>query len=515
MRFYLLFTLVFRNFLLRILCFLFVPFICFAQTVEWSHPQNFEKKYPNLKIFGNDATGYFLYKYGENQSHLILEKYDNHMKMLWEKKLNLKEKDVEIKKALLVEKSVLIFYTSPNYEKNILELKIQKFKKDGTPDGDSFTLDEKTTMDKEDLAKPFNITFSDDQKKMLVFHKCPQLVCFKDAANKQVENSTYYFKIYNLIFEKGTKIFSPEWQKEIEVQISYKKTDIEKIEFDSLGNIYALISIFSGDSKKKKPNEISYELLHYSKIKDELKSFSVNINDLFITDLSFKVTEAGKKIIITGFYSSSKNYNILGAVYATLDLEKSGLAIKTFNPFNTKFSEHISLESPSVEDIELSHFAIHEITSTNNGGVVLIAEGTLTRAASYYNAATQTYNQTIIYEYSNILFVSLDNNGRLVWEQAITKRQLSENDDGYYSSYQLVDNNNKFHVVFNEAIKRESDVLQYYTINKNDGDMYAWLLFNAQEDALIIPKASLKLKENQIIIPGLRKTKCSLVKISF
>ena len=79
----------------------------------------------------------------------------------------------------------------------------------------------------------------------------------------------------------------------------------------------------------------------------------------------------------------------------------------------------------------------------------------------------------------------------------------------------MVDLNGKFNIIFNEAIQRESDVLQFYTIDADDGEMYAWLLFNAREDALIIPKGGINLSKSQIIVPTLRKGKFSFVKVAF
>ena len=479
-----------------------------AQNVEWSVPQKFDKKFPNVNVFAHDDNTLYMYKYGDNLNTIKIDIYDENLNLLDQKVIKLKNKEAEINYVHLWHGQFVVFYTIPNIKVGTLDFYVQKINKNGDFDGEAIWIDERVYLGSKDTHKSFTLVPSKSKNHMLVVHTCPQLICFKSEETKQEKNTTIFYKM----LDKDLKVI---WDEELELPYPYKGFSLEKMSIDDNGKVYMMAVNYYNEVHLKIPGKFKYIIHVYDRSTMSFKDHVININNLFITDLGYTVDEKTNNIVIAGFYSSDRKFNVVGTVFAVIDQSKGSFVKRGFGPFSPMFVDHIALEQPDEDEIATVKYNLDQVKVRDDGGALIIAEGYSTREADFYNAATQTYHITHTFEYSNIVIASINPNGRLDWEQTITKRQVSENDNGYYSSYQCVDNDGKMNFFFNEAIKREQDVLQFYTVDKISGEMYAWLLFNAQEDALIIPKGGIKLDTGRLVMPSLRKGKFSFVDISF
>ena len=131
----------------------------------------------------------------------------------------------------------------------------------------------------------------------------------------------------------------------------------------------------------------------------------------------------------------------------------------------------------------------------------------------YVNGVPQNTSRNI-YNFDDVMIVCLDATGRLVWHQVIHKNQSSLNDGGYYSSVIIGVTNDNIHVIFNDKMRGNGNVLQY-TLTA-DGKMTNKILLKSEREFIaVIPSESLQISSNKLMIPVSKDKKFALLKLVY
>lgn len=100
------------------------------------------------------------------------------------------------------------------------------------------------------------------------------------------------------------------------------------------------------------------------------------------------------------------------------------------------------------------NYYVDHVVELSDGSFTMLAEQYYVRVVTHRTrnangGYTTTY--TYYYYYNDIIAVNYDKNGEFKWKKKIEKTQMSVNDNGYYSSYFVVENDDDIEIIYNEG----------------------------------------------------------------
>ncbi|MCC6516244.1 MAG: hypothetical protein IT275_07785, partial [Chitinophagales bacterium] len=130
----------------------------------------------------------------------------------------------------------------------------------------------------------------------------------------------------------------------------------------------------------------------------------------------------------------------------------------------------------------------------------------------YYNAtpympAVRYIDQNFFY---NISLFSINTDGTLDWQTDMPKAQVSENDDGYYSSFAFFEANNALKFLYNEDFYTIGNFVEY-SINANGLSKRNSVMNSEKQDLVMVPLKAKQLDANSIVIPSEQKRNLQFV----
>jgi hypothetical protein len=292
----------------------------------------------------------------------------------------------------------------------------------------------------------FDFVLSEDKSHILVFHNEP----FEKYSNEKFS--------YKVIDENLQVL----WSKKLELPYKDKQFHITKYRVDNQGNVFMLASIDKNNAERKKP-AYSYSILAYFYQQDQLKEYTMDLGDKFISDVTFNMNPTGD-IVCAGFYSNSSETDQAGTFFLKIDKNTREVSERNVREFEKDFLMEFMSERKADKGRELYHFDIDHLLLHPDGSTLMVAEQYFMDVVSYYNPATHSYNYTYNYYYNDIIVVAFDTKGETTLLKKISKNQFSVNDGGPNSSYVLIDGGDMLHFIYNDSpenIKRSESEIEH------------------------------------------------------
>jgi len=360
----------------------------------------------------------------------------------------------------------------------------------------------------------FDVILSRDSSNMMITYDLPY---------KYGTPERFGVQVYN-------KRFSKLWSKEIELPYPDQLFQITSYRVDSKGNAYILGKVFKDRVKERrngKPN-YKYHIIAYLNEGEEVKEYQFSFEEKFITDMQFEIKEGGD-IIAAGFYSDKGSTSIKGSFYLEVDGKTKILKNKDFKDFNKEELTDFLNERKAEKGQELFQYELRELILREDGGVFLIAEQYYIKVSSYTDPSG-FMRSDYKYYYNDLGIVNIDPSGKIKWIKRISKKQITTNDGGFYSSYAFSRIGNKLYLIFNDHPKNlhnvSNDKVYNFQQGKNatvvivqiddEGNMIKEHLFDTKEVNIITrPKVSEQVGPGEMIIFGQWKKSNRLAKITF
>lgn len=524
-----------KAFLIVFTAILFLSSPAFSQAksqkvdISWGAEQKTSKKISLVDLVGFDENGFYALKAKSGfGSKYFLEHYDKNMNLTNSVELELEIGEEESTFEFIVQwNEELLLFTS------ILDNKIKKNKLYFQ------TINKKSLMPNDDLrmisvldyggrgkksSGDFSYTMSRDDSKFLLYYALP----FKK--NKREE---YGFHV----FDEDMNLL---WEKQIDSPFEEGLFQIESYAVDNSGDVYLLGTEFYDIRSTKrggKPN-YKYQILSYSNKGNTFKAMPVELPGSFLTDMQIAVNNEND-IICAGFYSDEGTYSIKGSFFVKIDgrnkeikhfsHKEFGLDFLTQNMNERKTKKTIKKKEKG-KDLEMYQYDLDRIVIREDGGAVLIGEQYYIRVVTSTDANGNT-TRTSYYNYNDIIAINISPEGEIDWATKIPKKQVTRNDNGFYSSYVLAVVEDKLYFVFNDNgknlfYKGGNDKLHNFTKNKeslvtmvevdSDGNQKREALFSVRDaDVLTRPKVCEQVEKDQVILFGQKKKIHKFAKLSF
>ncbi len=345
-----------------------------------------------------------------------------------------KFKTPEIERLFYLNGKLLLFtsYYSHLKEKNYAY--VQLISENGAMENKPMLLDSIESDSKRNKGT-FDFVYSEDKSHLLIFHHEP----FDKSSNEKFS--------YKVIDANLDLI----WSKSLELPYRDKQFHISKYRVDNDGNVFMLANIDKNKEniERRKPS-YSYSILAYFYKTDQLKEYTIDLADKFISDITFNINPVGD-LVCAGFYSKNSGTSQAGTFFLKIDKTSKEVSAHDVREFAKDFMMEFMTESKVSKGKELFNFDIDHFLLRPNGSAVMVAEQYYMDVSSYYNPATHTYTNTYNYYYNDIIVVAFDSTGQVSLLKKISKFQHSVNDGGPYSSYVLADGGDILHFIYNDS----------------------------------------------------------------
>ncbi|MCH8902594.1 MAG: hypothetical protein IIA45_01595 [Bacteroidetes bacterium] len=475
-----------------LLLFSFLSEGVFAQNISWSPVHKLSKKTGAVEIIGKSNQGYLIHIFGSKEHFIAL--YDVNMKQEWIKPLILEGKSVRLEEIILPKDTMIMIYSTVG-EDYIRSYYARKLSFDGRP-SKPVKIGE-LDVDSRQVDPRMRVKLSKDRTKILCYLKRP---------NEKPENTRTLL----------CHVFTTNLQRigEKEIRIPFKKSTwrIENFVLDNNGNSYFLIRYRNTKLKKSNPFRKQFFLYEYLIEQDITNNYDLNLGEKYVSSVKLNIDNLNKKVSVGGFYSDNSFYSITGTFNLCVDLETSKLLPLAYQKIDSAFLVKLVAERISAHNGEINDFTIKDMVLRDDGGIILIAESEYEinkpyNAPNVYN--TYTTNTITYYHYNDILIFSINPDGSVHWNKVVKKRQVSRENDGYYTSYSLSIRRDRIFLIFNDDISRNNNVVQYSISNK--GEINVRNLFKD----IIATGLSMQLGEDEILIPSIYRSNLRLVKLQY
>ncbi len=501
---------------------LLIPLFTFCQIeitdradIKWGEEIKFKKGTTFKDYIGKDKKNYFLIKSIKRGDAYAINSFDKNLKLKNEVIIDMKIRGgstMDYEAAYLIQNEIFIFSSFADKKTRINKLYCRTFDKDTFKAGKLTEIAE-LPYEKKRKTGGFGLEISDDEETLLIYLNKPYQ---KNAPER------YGFTIID-------KDLNKLWEKDIELPYTEQFFIIENYTINNDGDVYLLGQEFKEDKKdriKGKPN-YKYHVLAYLDKGKKVKDYEINLEDKFITDITFKVAKNGD-LICSGLYSKNGTSGVKGAFYMVIDFETRQIKNNSLKEFDESFitqgwsdkaiTKAKKKEIKKDKAIELYEYDLKDFILREDGGAVLVAEQYYVRVVTTTTTDSQgrtTTRTTYHYYYNDIIVVNITPKGRIEWATKIEKNQHSVNDGGYLSSYALQVIGDQLFFIFNESARtyfekeerkemNRKDKKAYLTILttvESNGEYEKEILVNVSEESTYpVPKLSGQISDNEMML---------------
>ncbi|MES2561082.1 MAG: hypothetical protein V4590_15165 [Bacteroidota bacterium] len=484
---------------------LFTIFLCMetatAQIVEWSNQQKIKSKTSYTRIIGQNASGIYVLR-GKNSEFtrdVILEKYKSNLAL--ENTIELDNPyNSYIEKVLLQDDGVVVVSSQRN---------------DSLRKVDLYALKVNALLQ---VSKQRKLLAQIDESAF----KNNSDILIQPSVNKEYTTVLYYTQgtekssaVMHLHGFDGS--LNATYTKTVNLQFDPDDIVVSGLECDNDGNAFVLVDYPKAGAKKRKDKEIrDFFLYGYYKTLDKILEYPIERDSAFINDIGLVVNNYKKTVCVAGFYSDDNSSKAIGSFTYGIDATSTLVQYKSYELFPASFANKIITTMLNETGPHLTDLYIRKLIPRSDGGCVIVAEKyyeTRQTYTYYANGFPQTASRTS-FNFDEIIVISKNGEGVTQFADFIKKKQTSTNDGGYYSSFVLLNANDKLAFAYNADTNEESDVL-ISTINPL-GQVDTKILIKALSYYVsLIPTESKQIGSNTSLICTLKDRRFTLMKLTY
>jgi len=293
----------------------------------------------------------------------------------------------------------------------------------------------------------FNFTISSDSSRLLVHNQLPY---------QKGEPERFALRVFDEQFQEI-------WSQNIVLPYNDENFEVESYQIDRNGNVYILGVIYQDNSQRRRRGSPTYQysILAYKNKGAEIDEYLIDLDNVFITDLTFRADNQGN-LVCSGFFSEKGTYSVRGTYFFRVDTETKEIYNQNLRDFDFEFrTEYLSdkekaraevaeLENDQRKTPELYDFSLDKLIMRSDGGALLVAEQYYVYERYFRDWPYYNMRYDYVYNYNDIIVVNIRPNGEIEWTARIPKKQVTVNDNGYFSSYAMSTVRDKLYFVFND-----------------------------------------------------------------
>jgi hypothetical protein len=467
-----------------------------AQTVKTSIDYKISNRVEKAQIIGKTSSGLVLRKTGSLE---ILELFSKELNFIVGKTINTRA--YQVAKVDIVHDKIVYFMV--HVQDTAAKIYVSIFSPNLQPI-EEFRLLEEFKMSRGETAKNFKISASPGGLYTAILK-------INESGEK---TDCVEVSLFDVAIEKTFR------KKILLAKVPDKKHTVKKTMVDLEGNVFVVFDI---KSIKEGPEDEHELLIHkLSKNNESISQSIVFERELFDVP-KFSYDHKNKLINVTALFDEDNRGEpgSTGILLYRISGRDLSVMFKTHETYNKSFLSKLTGKDLASVQQKLLTFKIKEVALFENGGSIVFAESffqtseTVRMQSSYFSNNNIVENRTIsIYSFNDIIGFQFDNEGRIIREHILRKKQVTEDDGGVYSSFILTNNGNKLIFIHSEGIGNNVDFVAQSM--QADGEIERKVLLpDLDRSAPLLVKMAKQISPNEVIIPSFRGNTFKLIKILF
>lgn len=524
---------------------IFIPGTAFAQEVDvqWGETIKENKYSEILNFVGHDDSSYYVIKgprgysedeidpnhypgsYLNNSLETGIVQLSSEMKPIKETVIEGKKNELKHLATYKVKDHVYTFSRKFNKERKFYEIFVQSVGRQELEVKDDIRKVAEIANSSKVLDSRVDFAFSKDSSFILVY---------TNTQSRKKDPDKFGIHIFDRDME-------PKWSKEVVLPIRESQFIVEDFIVDDLGNVYLIAKhyLVRGRETVKGRPAFEYVVYGYRNEGKEQVDYILNLRSHFLSDLHLEVAPTGD-LICAGFYSDESNEVVTGTFFFTVDAKTKEIKQKSLYEFDMDFlamnlndrkRERLKRRIANGKGAGLNKFDIRDLVTREDGGMMLVAEQYFVRELSDYDPNASIPSLRYKYYYNDIIVISVSPQGNIEWATKIPKRQVSENDNGYYSSFALMIKGRNLHFLYNdhkvnieeqrtEKLKNfqlddDNGIVAMATVDSQGNVLRKPLFPNSDLNTIFRPKMCSQINANEMLIYGRNGKKTQFGRIVF
>lgn len=480
----------------KLLFSLFIASISNAQTILISKTIPVSNRTSKFKLIGKNTQGYWVRNYGKNEERVDI--YDDGLNLIKSKTLLIKRNNFTTVSFFLSNYQATIYYSE--YKKKQMIVYANAIN-DRLESGAEIILDTVKYQSYDDNA---NVSFATSTNKMYHMLFIPTYLNGSIQKIRIIGTNGSSFALFKSTINISEEGFSAVPQDAI---------------VDNNGNTYLLIKYFQQENQAE-----SFMVYQVSNRGQLIKKFPVYFDKQIFGEPYIIFDELHHEFIATAYTTEDRRE---GATYFTT--YRYSLIDSLSSSTN-----HYKIDKQIISDIYkgdpgkiigLYTYTIKKIILTLDRGLYVFTESFYKESKeeiapdlmslSPMNTFQPSFNNTRsinIYHYNDILCMKLNDSIKSFNYELIDKSQISENDNGAYSSFVILNSGDAIKCLYNAEDKSIFSFIE----NTIDGSNTKQVLINEEKKGLqLIPKMAIQTGINELIIPSYRNDEFKLIKIKY
>lgn len=456
-----------------------------------------------LSKFSNDAPFNTQRLYFGQNSRVYLEIYDEALRQISSKELNLDEKPkgdpLRIVRFAMINGKIYAFSFQESDKGETNRLLAHAVSMEGElekPGAELLSYTTKNYLISGRKSQTFNIYPTPDGNHFMVTrHE------LRFPKSQKAEKSIHLHFFNSELQQQWTNEFSPAIQAD--------EAELTDIKISNQGDAACLFKFRSPD---KSGQEDIYTLFTYMKTKDLWDEFTLSVKRKFTNDILLNFSD--NRLSVSGFYSGQSKSSAEGYFLREISTSTGEILRDSEEGFTKEFMT-LALGEKKAQNAEaLGNFHMRNIISLEDGGVVLVAE-------KYYILYN---NNSFNFNYDDVFMIRLDNSGKWIQSGKVMKTQQTSDDGGMFSSYCVISNNNEIVFIYNANRNDPKDRMTntnrasvYLTRIPFDGSKQTTeMLFNGKEaETVAVPKVYLQESGKSVVFYNYKRGAFKYARVKF
>ncbi len=472
--------------------------LAIGQVGSFSAPTRLSPKLSKVRIIGKNQDGYVV-RFSGNEE--LIHVYDNDLKLAAARTLDFKSGDGNLQQVLLNRSGASLVYLHAEKKQTMLMLQPvnSKFIEISKP----LVID--TFVDRRDLVDAnLHYKLSIDQNYTLFYYPI-----FGDGTIRYMQ-MTCMDRTGTVLYKSYLTINRPERDME------YAKALV-----DNAGNGY-LIFTAEKDAKDNAYGD-QYYVIRIDKINGKQTSYTIKCEKEIFGEPQFEIDNVNGALVFCGFYDDKgdpADAAANGFFYLKYDAPNGLLKQSNYSPFPAAFMASLTGRSTGMSN-RLFTFNIRKMLLRMDGGALITAESVIrdkrevvTMSPSIMSTPYNSYRTIYTFAYNDIIAFSFNPDGSIDWNAIMRKKQLSEDDDGFNSSFAFVNEKDKVHFLYLDEISSSAS-LDAYDLNSSGSSQRVILFGQEEKDVFLIPKLGKQVAPNEVAIPSVKNGSFRLAKVQY
>lgn len=497
----------------KILVLIFLlPLFATSQKISYSAPENEDSKTLDFEVIGKIGGNFQVYKNIRNKYAVSV--YDNDMKL--KQRVNLSfmpERALHVEFISYPEYSWMIY----QYQKrSILHCMAVKLDLNAEKIGEPIELDTTYISIFAD-NKIYSTIYSEDKQKIMIF-----------KIQKKYEK-----------FNFTTLLFNPQFA------LLHRSRLV--LPYDEHKDIYTDFHLANegtfvfGAGEKSGSRELIQKISLITKAadSDNFVINNINISGMYLDEVNIKVDNINKHYLLNSFYYTQKHGNIQGLFTSRLDGRSNSIGLSKAILFSDTIKQLAKTDGAS--KLAFNDFFLRNLILRKDGGYIITGEDFYTQSRSnpwnrydylygypylssydYYSSPSSFWyrprnfggNGTQSrYYYNNIVVLSIDKDGQLVWSNVIHKSQYDDENDNYLS-FQIINIAGELHFLFNE-LEHQSELISDQSVNADGTFKRNPTLKSLDKGFQFMPRFGKQVASRQLIIPCTYRNYICFAKVDY